>query len=64
LGPEIADHWLGLVELFEIARANDGGELTTQAEQRLLEFIILYPNLKKLIDDGLRVAKEEDLNNH
>ncbi|WP_313183458.1 aromatic amino acid hydroxylase [Sphingobacterium siyangense] len=64
LGPENADHWLGLVELFEIARANDGGELTTQAEQRLLEFIILYPNLKKLIDDGLRVAKEEDLNNH
>ncbi|MGE8423918.1 MAG: hypothetical protein ACN6PI_13875, partial [Sphingobacterium siyangense] len=64
LGPENADHWLGLVELFEIARTNDGGELTTQAEQRLLEFIIRYPNLKKLIDDGLRVAKEEDLNNH
>ena len=55
---------VGLVELFEIAWANDEEQLSTQAEQRLLEFITLYPNLKKLIDDGLRVAKEEDLNNH
>jgi len=64
LGPENADHWLGLVELFEIAWANDEAQLSTQAEQRLLEFITLYPNLKKLIRDGLRVAKEEALNNH
>jgi len=64
MGPENADHWLGLVELFEIAWTNNGEQLTTQAEQRLLEFITLYPNLKKLINDGLRVAKEEALNNH
>ncbi len=64
LGSENADHWLGLVELFEIAWANDAEELTHLAEKRLLEFVTLYPHLKKLIDDGLRVAKEEALNNH
>lgn len=64
LGSENADHWLGLVELFEIAQADDAEELTALAEKRLLEFVALYPHLKKLIDDGLRVAKEETLNNY
>lgn len=64
LGSENGDHWLGLVELFEIAWANDLGELNHLAEKRLLEFVTLYPHLKKLINDGLRVAKEEALLNN
>ncbi|MDR0262594.1 MAG: aromatic amino acid hydroxylase [Sphingobacterium sp.] len=64
LESENADHWLGLVELFEIAWANDAEELTHLAEKRLLEFVTRYLHLKKLIDDGLRVAKEEALNNY
>ncbi len=64
LGPENADHWLGLVELFEIAWANNAEELANLAEVRLLKFVTLYPHLKKLIDDGLRVAKEEALLNN
>ena len=64
LGSENADHWLGLVELFEIAQANDAEELTNLTENKLLEFVTLYPHLKKLIGDGLRVAKEEALNNY
>ncbi len=62
-GSENADHWLGLVELFEIAQANGTEELTKLAEEQLLEFIDRYAYLKKLIDDGLRVAKEEAINN-
>lgn len=64
LGTENADHWLGLVELFEIAWANNAEELAHLAEVRLLKFVTLYPHLKKLIDDGLRVAKEEALLNN
>ena len=62
LGTESSNYWLGLVELFEIAWANDRQVLAMQAETRLLELVSLYPNLKKLINDGLRVAKEEALN--
>ena len=61
---EITDNWLALVELYEIAWAHHVYELTQEAESKLSAIIAIRPSLKKLIEDGIRVAKEEALNNH
>lgn len=64
LDSDTTDHWLALVELYEIAWAHHAYDLAESAERKLLNIITRRPNLKKLIDDGIRVAKEEPLNNH
>ncbi|MDF2477027.1 MAG: phenylalanine 4-monooxygenase [Sphingobacterium sp.] len=64
LSAEITDNWLALVELYEIAWANYAYDLAESAQGKLKAIITIRPSLKKLIDDGLRVAKEESLNNH
>jgi len=64
LSAEITDNWLALVELYEIAWANYAYDLAEGAQGKLNAIITIRPSLKKLIDDGLRVAKEESLNNH
>ncbi|MGE8291741.1 MAG: aromatic amino acid hydroxylase [Sphingobacterium sp.] len=64
LSAEITDNWLALVELYEIAWANHAYDLAESAQGKLKTIITIRPSLKKLIDDGLRVAKEESLNNH
>lgn len=64
LSDECIDHWLALVELYEIAWANKEHGLAIKAESKLLKIVSLYPTVKKLVGDGIRVAKEESLNNH
>lgn len=64
LSAEITDNWLALVELYEIAWANYAYDLAESAQGKLKAIITIRLSLKKLIDDGLRVAKEESLNNH
>ena len=57
------DNWLALTELFEIAWAHEAYDLVSKAENKLMEFVQLYPNVRKLIEDGIRVAKELGINN-
>ncbi|WP_312190804.1 aromatic amino acid hydroxylase [Sphingobacterium sp.] len=64
LSDECIDHWLALVELYEIAWANKEHGLAIKAESKLLKIVSLYPTVKKPVGDGIRVAKEESLNNH
>lgn len=63
LAAETTDHWLALVELYEIAWACKANNLADCAENKLQDIIARRPRLKKLIADGIRVAKKEVLNN-
>lgn len=56
---ETTDHWLALVELYEIAWVHHVSDLAESAERKLQNIIKVRPSLKKLIDDGIRAAKEE-----
>lgn len=64
LAVDMTDNWLALIELYEIAWANQADDLVGLAESKLQQIIGIRPNLRKLIDDGIRVGKEEPLNNH
>ncbi|WP_104380866.1 aromatic amino acid hydroxylase [Sphingobacterium sp. HMA12] len=64
LQSESTDSWLALVELYEIALANHAYDFAENVERKLQAIVTERPSLKKLIDDGIRVAKEEPLNNH
>ncbi len=63
LPAEATDTWLALVELYEIAWAHQELDLANLAEDRLRYFISIKPDLTKLIEDGIRIAKDEALNN-
>ncbi|UIR54660.1 aromatic amino acid hydroxylase [Sphingobacterium sp. SRCM116780] len=53
--------WLALVEMLEIAIHDQDQSLAIQIEQRLHDIITDQPQLTKLIQDGIRLAKDQQI---
>lgn len=61
LSPEHSDNWLAALEVFEIALHQGLETLAKRAEDFLIQQLSLHPELTKLIQDGLRLAKDKNI---
>ncbi len=61
LQSDYSSDWLSLVELLEMAIQQDFADLQAKLEQSLMLRLEAQPALKKLIHDGIRLARAQDV---